>query len=116
ERIDDLWRAAVQRRHVGIELWATWARAGIAFVHGRLAEAERLADTAFALHQRVGIWGAPETYMLHMTFVWREQDRFDEVSPMVEPLLRDAQHPGARKLLALFALQRGAIDEVAALL
>jgi hypothetical protein len=88
----------------------------MAFVRGRMAEAERLADAAFALHQRVGIWGAPETYVLHMTFVWREQDRIAEVSPMVEPLLRGAQYPGARKLLAFFALERGAIDEIAALL
>src|SRR5204863_4143699 len=71
---------------------------------------------AFGMHQELGIWGGPETYALHMTFVWREQGRLDEVAPLVEPLLADAVHPGAAKLRGIFALERGAAADIAELL
>jgi tetratricopeptide (TPR) repeat protein len=98
------------------EVWSTWARTGVAFIRGALAEAERLANTGFSLHNQLGIWGAAETYALHGMLIWREQDRLLELSPLVEPLLAQVQHPGARKLRAYFAFERGAIEEIATLL
>ena len=99
-----------------VQLWITWARTAVAFLAGRMDEAEERAGSAFELHHELGIWGGPETYGLHMTLVWREQDRLGEVAPIVEPLLEQSQHPGAQKLRALFALDRGDIDQVDALL
>ena len=101
---------------VQFELWSTWACTGVEFIHGALDEAERLANAGFALHNRLGIWGAAETYTLHTMLIWREQDRLLELSPLVEPLLSQVQHPGARKLRAYFAFERGAIEEIAMLL
>jgi tetratricopeptide (TPR) repeat protein len=114
--IDDVARRADEQRQPIVQLWITWARTAVAFLGGRLAEAERLAGSAFELHHKLGIWGGPETYALHMTLVWREQDRMGEVSPLVEPLLEESQHPGAHKLRALFALERGATDEIESIL
>jgi hypothetical protein len=50
-----------------------------------------------------------------MTLVWREQDRLAEFAPAVEPLLQQANLASARKLLAFFALDRGDVDQIAAL-
>jgi DNA-binding SARP family transcriptional activator len=109
-------RRADEERHAVMQSWATWAQAGIAFLLGRLDEAERLAGEARDRHLQLGIWGAYETYATHMTLVWREQDRLGEVGSIVEPLLAQAQHPGARKLLALYLLERGATDGVGRLI
>jgi hypothetical protein len=98
------------------DVWTTWARASVAFIRGSLAEAERLANIGFTLHNQLGIWGAAETFALHGMLIWREQDRLLELSPLVEPLLAQVQHPGARKLRAYFAFERGAIEEIATLL
>ena len=109
-------RDAEDRHSLQFEVWSTWACAGVAFIRGSLAEAERLATDGFALHNRLGIWGAAETYALHAIFIWREQDRLLELSALVEPLLAQVQHPGARKLRAFFAFERGAIEEIGPLL
>jgi hypothetical protein len=97
-------------------MWATWARTTIAFLRGQLTEAESLATVAFELHQHVGIWGATETYGLHMMLIWREQSRMAEMAPIVEPILRDTVHPSAPKMLGIFAIERGAVDEIPAIL
>jgi DNA-binding SARP family transcriptional activator len=107
---------AVSHHSLQFEVWSTWARAGVAFIRGSLAEAERLATAGFEMHNRLGIWGAAETYALHGMLIWREQDRLLEVSALVEPLLAQVQHPGARKLRAFFAFERGEIEEIATLL
>jgi tetratricopeptide (TPR) repeat protein len=99
-----------------VQMWATWARTTVAFLNGQLTEAESLANAAFTLHQQVGIWGAAETYGLHMMLIWREQGRMVDMAPIVEPILRDAVHPGARKMLGVFAIERGAADEIADIL
>jgi DNA-binding SARP family transcriptional activator len=107
---------AREMHSVQFELWSTWACAGVEFIRGALDDAERLANAGFTLHNRLGIWGGAETFALHAMLIWREQDRLVELSPMVEPLLMQAQHPGARKLRAYFAFERGAIEEIATLL
>jgi DNA-binding SARP family transcriptional activator len=94
----------------------TWARASAAFLGGRYAEAEELARRAFEQHSELGIWGAPETFVLHMTFIWREQGRLDEFAAFVEPLLEEAAYPRANKLLGLFAAARGDVARVATVL
>jgi tetratricopeptide (TPR) repeat protein len=114
--IAELSVRAAEQRHAVIMLWVMWARTGVAFVRGRLDEAERLAGEARERHEQLGIWGASETYATHMTYVWREQDRMEEVGPVVEPLLEEAAHPGSHKLLALYRLERGAKSEIAALI
>jgi DNA-binding SARP family transcriptional activator len=114
--IEDFARHAAARRHPDEQLWATWARATIAFLGDRLDDAERLAGEAFALHQQLGIWGAYETYALHMVLIWREQNRLTDVEPLVEPFLTQSVHPSASKLRGVFALARGAIDEIPRLL
>jgi hypothetical protein len=75
-----------------------------------------LSNAAFELHQHVGIWGAAETYGLHMMLIWREQDRMVEMAPIVEPILRETIHPSAPKMLGIFAIERGAIEEIATIL
>jgi tetratricopeptide (TPR) repeat protein len=107
---------AIEARHEVVRLWALWAETGVAVMRGRLAEAERLAGTAFELHQRLGLWGAPETYALHMVPVWREQDRLAEVEPLVREPMEASEHPGARKLWGVFLLEAGDVEGVAALL
>ena len=62
----------------------------------------------------MGIWGAHETYAVHMVLIWREQGRLTAVAPFVEPLLARSVHPSAAKLRAVIALERGAPDEAAA--
>ena len=109
-------REARQARQPNEVLWSTWAQSAVAFLRGRLSEAERLAGEAFTLHEQLGSWGGPETYALHMVQVWREQGRLDEVAPLVEPLLSQATHPGAAKLRGVFALERGQPDQIGALL
>jgi hypothetical protein len=99
-----------------VQMWATWARTTVAFLDGQLGEAESLASSAFTLHEEVGIWGAAETYGLHMMLIWREQGRMADMAPVVEPILRGAVHPGARKMLGVFAIERGADDEIADIL
>ena len=42
-----------------------------------------------------------------MIFIWREQGRLSELAPVVEPMLHDAVHPGAKRMLAIFASNRG---------
>jgi DNA-binding SARP family transcriptional activator len=112
EAIASVARVAARRRQPDEQLWAAWPSATVAFLRGRLDDAEQLAGEAFVLHERLGIWGGPETYALHMVFVWREQGRLGEVAPVVEPLLAEAVHPGAAKLRALFAIERGAPGEI----
>jgi hypothetical protein len=51
-----------------------------------------------------------------MMLIWREQGRLGEVAPLVEPLLEEAVHPGAAKLRALFAIDRGTVDELSTVL
>ena len=114
--IADFARRAAFARHPDQQLWSTWAQAGVAFLRDRLDDAERLAGEAFALHQKLGIWGAHETYALHMVLIWREQNRLRAVEPLVEPLLAQSIHPSARKMLAIFAMERGAVGEIARLL
>ncbi len=109
-------REAREARQPNEVLWSTWAQAAVAFLRGRLSEAERLAGEAFTLHEQLGSWGGPETYALHMVQVWREQGRLDEVAPLVEPLLIQATHPGATKLRGVFALERGEPEQIGALL
>jgi DNA-binding SARP family transcriptional activator len=107
---------AAATRHPDEQLWATWARATTAFLADRADDAERLAGEAFALHQQLGIWGAYETYALHMVLIWREQHRLADVEPLVEPFLAESVHPSASKLRGIFAMARGAIDEIPGLL
>jgi hypothetical protein len=102
--------------HPGDRLWVLWAEASAAFLQDRFADAERLANEAFHLHQQLGIWGAHETYALHMVLIWREQGRLQEVAPIVEPLLAASVHPSAAKLRGLFALDRDAPSEIVGLL
>jgi DNA-binding SARP family transcriptional activator len=102
--------------HPGDRLWVLWAEASAAFLQDRFADAERLAGEAFHLHQQLGIWGAHETYALHMVLIWREQGRLQEVAPIVEPLLAESVHPSAAKLRGLFALDRDAPSEIGGLL
>jgi tetratricopeptide (TPR) repeat protein len=114
--IDRYVQLARQSRLPNERLWSTWTRASVAFLRGRLSEAEQLADQAFALHEQVGSWGGPETYALLMVLVWREQARLAEVAPLVEPMLAQATHPGAAKLRSIFVLERGGNKELAPLL
>ena len=114
--IEAFARRAAATRQPDDRLWATWARATIAFLGDRLDDAERLAGDAFALHEQLGIWGADETYGLHMVLVWREQNRLTEIEPAIEPLLAQSVHPGASKLRGMFAVARGVVDEIAGLL
>lgn len=109
-------RQAIEARHEVIRLWATWAETGVAVLRGRLADAEALAGSAFELHHRLGLWGAEETYALHMVQVWREQDRLAEIGPLVRAPMEASDHPGARKLWGIFLLEAGDLDGVAALL
>ena len=83
-------REAREARQPNEVVWSTWAQAAVAFLRGRLSEAERLAGEAFTLHEQLGSWGGPETYALHMVQVWREQGRLDEVGAPG----RAATHPG----------------------
>ncbi len=99
-----------------IQMWATWARTTVAFLDGRLDEAASHAETAFERHQQLGIWGATETYGLHMMLIWREQGRMAEMAPFVEPILRETLHPSAPKMLGIFAIERGATHEIPAIL
>ncbi len=114
--IEQFAALAAATRHPDDQLWATWARATTAFLADRLDDAERLAGEAFALHQQLGIWGAYETYALHMVLIWREQHRLADVEPLVEPFLAQSVHPSASKLRGIFAMARGAIDEIPGLL
>jgi DNA-binding SARP family transcriptional activator/tetratricopeptide (TPR) repeat protein len=114
--IEQFAALAEATRHPDDQLWATWARATTAFLADRLDDAERLAGDAFALHQQLGIWGAYETYALHMVLIWREQHRLADVEPLVEPFLAESVHPSASKLRGIFAMARGAIDEIPGLL
>jgi hypothetical protein len=114
--IDEFNRRARATRHVEEQLWGTWAATAVAFLRDRLDEAERLAGEGLELHRRLGIWGAEETYLLHMVFIWREQRRMAEVEPLVDPLLARWVHPNTGKIRALFAAERGSADEVATLL
>lgn len=107
---------AIDARHEVIRLWATWAETGVAVLRGRLADAEALAGTAFELHHRLGLWGAEETYALHMVQVWREQDRLADIGPLVRAPMEASDHPGARKLWGIFLLDAGDLDGVSALL
>src|SRR5262249_8781324 len=66
---DDFARAAVAARRPDEQLWATWAKTAIAFLHDRLDEAEALAADAFGLHQQLGIWGAAESFASHMVLI-----------------------------------------------
>jgi DNA-binding SARP family transcriptional activator len=114
--LDEFARRAEAARHPDQLLWANWARATKAFLDDRLGDAERLAGDAFALHQQLGIWGAHETYALHMVLIWREQNRLAEFDPLVEPLLAQSVHPSAKKLRGIFALARGSTDDLPGLL
>lgn len=107
---------AIDARHEVIRLWATWAETGVAVLRGRLSDAEQLAGQAFELHHRLGLWGAEETYALHMVQVWREQDRLAEIGPLVRVPMEASDHPGARKLWGVFLLDAGDLDGVAQLL
>jgi hypothetical protein len=108
------WAAVV--RYPDDQLWAKWALTTVAFLHDELADAERIAGEAFVLHQQLGIWGAHETFALHMVLIWREQGRLEEVAPLVEPLLAQSVHPSAAKLRGVFALDRGDVGAIGALL
>jgi hypothetical protein len=114
--IDELGRRARAARHIDEQLWATWASATVAFLRDRLDDAERLATEAFQLHRQLGIWGAEETFALHMLLIWREQQRIPEIAPLVEPLLSQWVHPNTGKMRALIALELGDIDEIAGFL
>jgi hypothetical protein len=114
--LDEFASRAAAARHPDQRLWVTWAQTTMAFLGDRLDDAERLAGEAFALHQQLGIWGAHETYALHMVLIWREQNRLGAVEPLVGPLLAESVHPSASKLRGIFALARGAIDEIPGLL
>jgi hypothetical protein len=114
--VEEFTRRATAARQPELLLWATWARTSVAFLSDRLDEAERLAGEAFALHQQLGIWGAQEAYSIHLVSIWREQGRMTAMAPLVEPLLAEFAHPGAAKLRGMFAIDRGALHEVAALL
>jgi hypothetical protein len=114
--IDGVAARAAAARQPDEQLWTTWARTTIAFLQDRLDDAERLAGEAFGLHQRLGIWGAHESYATHMVFIWREQGRLSEVAPVIEPLLASSTHPSAAKLRGVFAIERGGAHEIEALL
>jgi DNA-binding SARP family transcriptional activator len=114
--VDAVARRAAAARHPDEQLWTTWAQTTIAFLQDRLEDAERLAGEAFRLHERLGIWGAHESYATHMVFIWREQGRLAEVAPMIEPLLASSIHPSASKLRGIFVVERGAAHEIEALL
>lgn len=114
--IDAAARRAVATRHPDEQLWTKWAQTTIAFLQDRLDDAERLAGEAFSLHERLGVWGAHESYATHMVFIWREQGRLTEVAPAIEPLLARSIHPSASKLRGIFAIERGAAHEIEALL
>jgi DNA-binding SARP family transcriptional activator len=115
-KLEEFARWAGIVRYPDDQLWAKWALTTVAFLHDELAEAEQMAGEAFALHQQLGIWGAHETFALHMLLIWREQGRLAEVAPLVEPLLAQSVHPSAAKLRGVFALDRGAVDEIGVLL
>jgi hypothetical protein len=68
------------------------------------------------MHQRLGTWGALETYGLNMIYIWREQDKLVEMSTVVEPMLAAAVHPGARRMRAMFARARDDFAAVAEIL
>jgi DNA-binding SARP family transcriptional activator len=114
--IEDFARLAAAARHPDEQLWATWARTTMAFLQDRLDDAERLAGEAFSLHDRLGIWGAHETYATHMVFIWREQGRLLAAAPVIEPLLARSVHPSASKLRGIVALERLAAHELRSLL
>jgi len=114
--VDEFTRRAIAARQPELLLWSTWARTSVAFLRDRLDDAERLAGEAFALHQQLGIWGAQESYSVHLVLIWREQGRMAAMAPLVEPLLAEFVHPSAAKLRGMFAVERGALHEVAALL
>jgi hypothetical protein len=109
-------RTAREARRPDEQLWVGWALTTMAFLQDRLADAERLAGEAFALHQQLGIWGAHETYASHMVLIWREQGRLLDVAPLLELLLASSVHPSAAKLRATIALVRGEPNQIADLL
>jgi DNA-binding SARP family transcriptional activator len=105
-------RRAEAARQPDDKLWVTWALTTLAFLDDRFDEAERLAAEAFALHQRLGIWGAEESFATHMVLIWREQHRMEAVADVVKPLLANSVHPSAAKLLGVFALEMGSPEDI----
>jgi DNA-binding SARP family transcriptional activator len=116
QRVHDVAQSAESAKWFGEAVFTTWACAGVDLLRGRLADAERVAGQAFAMHQRLGTWGALETYGLNMIYIWREQDKLVEMAPVVEPMLAGAVHPGARRMRAMFARARDDADAVAEIL
>ena len=116
ERVRDVARSAESGLWFGEAVFTTWAFAAVELLRGRLDDAERVAGQAFEMHQRLGTWGALETYGLNMIYIWREQDKLVEMAPVVEPMLAAAVHPGARRMRAMFARARGDTDAVAEIL
>jgi hypothetical protein len=114
--VEEFTGRAIAARQPDLMLWSTWARTSVAFLQDRLDEAEHLAGEAFAFHQRLGIWGAQETYATHLVLIWREQGRLAAMAPLVEPLLAQFVHPSAAKLRGMFVMDRGSLHEIAALL
>jgi DNA-binding SARP family transcriptional activator len=114
--VTDAGKLAEARNDRVATAFCVWAQASVAFLRGRYSDAEHHATAAFDLHRALGIWGAPETFALHMILIWREQGRLVEMAPIVEPLLEEAAYPRAHKMLGLFASERGEIARIVALL
>ena len=116
QRVHDVARSAESAQWFSEAVFTTWACAGVDLLRGRLGDAERVSGQAFAMHQRLGTWGALETYGLNMIYIWREQDKLVQMAPVVEPMLAAAVHPGARRMRAMFARARDDFDAVAEIL
>jgi DNA-binding SARP family transcriptional activator/KaiC/GvpD/RAD55 family RecA-like ATPase len=71
-------------------------------LHGRLDEAERLADEGYELTKRAGARDAEMTRLLKRFSIYREQRRVPELRPAVERFVADA--PGLQAWRALGAL------------
>jgi tetratricopeptide (TPR) repeat protein len=96
--------------------FAGWLRTTVAFLQGRLDEAERLAAEARALHDQLGFWGGAELYGFNLVLVRREQGRLAEIAPFLDAMLRRSTYPAVAKVRALSALERGDLPQVRALL
>jgi DNA-binding SARP family transcriptional activator/tetratricopeptide (TPR) repeat protein len=71
-------------------------------LHGRLEEAERLADEGYELAKRAGAGDAEMTHLLKRFSIYREQGRVIELRPSVERFIANA--PTLRAWRALGAL------------
>lgn len=113
--VDEALRAGETLCDPALRQFAAWLRTTVAFLRGRLDEVEPLAAQARALHDQLGFWGGAELYGFNLILVRREQGRLDEIAQL-EHMLQRSSYPSVTKVRGLFALERGDLDQVRALL